>query len=110
MNALLENPGQLLLPAVMVLLLVVMFRNGRKRQRAAVEMRNSVVPGVEVLLQGGIFGTVAEVHDDDQRIVLEISPGAHMTVHRQAVVSVVPKAEPDEAEQPDTDRDTPSNP
>ena len=42
----------------------------------------------------GLFGTVVGIDTDDNKVILEISPGTTATVHAQAIAKVVPVAEP----------------
>ena len=55
------------------------------------EKATKTVPGVKVLLQGGIFGTiVAYDHEDlDSPALVEIAPGTVIEVHSQAILRIV---------------------
>nr|WP_167150277.1 preprotein translocase subunit YajC [Lysinibacter cavernae] len=75
--------------AVLGLLVIFMFRNGRKRQAAMAELQNNVVPGAEVMLQGGIYGHIKSIDDEENRVRVETSPGVILTVHRNAIMNVV---------------------
>ncbi len=83
-----ENLGAFL-PLVLIVLLfwVLVIRPARKRQQELSATQSSVAPGTEVMLGSGIYGTVVAVADDT--VDLEISPGTHVKVARQAVVRVV---------------------
>ena len=76
-------------------LLVFMFWSSRRRmQRQKAEQEEKArqtIPGAEVLLQGGVYGTIVEFDPDnlDQPAVVEISPGVEIRVHSQAVLRVV---------------------
>jgi preprotein translocase subunit YajC len=110
---------------VMVLLLVVlvffMFRNKRKRDRTQAELATKMVPGVEVMLTFGLYGTVVSIDDetnvaevevmltfglygtvvsiDDETNVaeVEVSPGTIVKVHRQTLGRVVEPVVVDDA-------------
>jgi preprotein translocase subunit YajC len=76
---------------------VLFMRRGRARQRAVVETRNNVAPGVEVVTTAGLIATV--VDSDDETVTLEIAPGVQSRFVRQAIARVVvppsPEAPPD---------------
>ena len=48
---------------------------------------NAISPGSRVMLGSGLFGTVVSV--GPRQVVLEISPGAEVTVLKQAISKVV---------------------
>lgn len=115
------NYGLIILLAI---LLVFMFWSSRRRsqkQKAEQEAKaRQTVPGSEVLLQGGLYGTIVSYDPDnlDQPAVVEIAPGVDIKVHSQAILRVVtPSAEPsafdDEAQSatdPDSDPDAGTKP
>jgi preprotein translocase subunit YajC len=81
----------------------LIIRPQRKRQQAMQKTMSELEPGTRVMLSSGLFGTVVSV--GDKQIVLEISPGAQLTVLKQAVGRVVTEADED-LEEPD-DEDEP---
>ena len=91
---------------LLAVLVVFMFVNGRKRQKQMKaeqeEKATKTVPGVKVLLQGGLYGTiVAYDHDDlDSPALVEIAPGTVIEVHSQAILRIV---EPKDAVVEDAD-------
>ena len=80
-------------------LLVFMFYSSRRRmqkQKAELEKKSrETVPGAEVLLQGGLYGTVVEYDgvDLDKPALVEIAPGVVIKVHSQAVLRIVDPAQ-----------------
>lgn len=86
---------EILLFGLLAVLVVFMFINGRKRQKQMKaeqeEKAAKTVPGVKVLLQGGIYGTiVAYDHEDlDSPALVEIAPGTVIEVHSQAILRIV---------------------
>jgi preprotein translocase subunit YajC len=86
---------------LLVILLVFMFWSSRRRmakQKAEQEAKaRQTVPGAEVLLQGGLYGTIVSYDPDnlDQPAVVEIAPGVDIKVHSQAILRVItPTDEP----------------
>ncbi|OZD48505.1 preprotein translocase subunit YajC [Rhodococcus sp. 06-1477-1B] len=76
-------------------LLVFMFLSSRRRmkkQKAELEQKaRETVPGAEVLLQGGLYGTIVEYdgEDLDKPAHVEIAPGVVIKVHSQAILRIV---------------------
>ena len=88
------------LPLILIVLAFwfLVIRPSRKRSADMNRLQSGVTVGTEVMLGSGIFGTVAEV--GDQEVRLEIAPGTVIKVSRKAVVRVVePGDEPPEAEE-----------
>jgi preprotein translocase subunit YajC len=87
-----SNYGLIIL---LVVLLGFMFWSSRRRmqkQKAEQEAKaRQTVPGAEVLLQGGLYGTIVSYDPDnlDQPATVEIAPGVEIKVHSQAILRVV---------------------
>lgn len=90
----------LFLFAMFALLIIMMVRKQKKTKAAAAEQRSKLAPGVEMMTNFGLFGTVLSIDEDENKIVLEISPGTTATVHRQTVAKIIEPAQ-DEAVVPD---------
>ena len=79
-------------------LLVFMFLSSRRRmkkQKAELEQKaRETVPGAEVLLQGGLYGTIVEYdgEDLDKPAHVEVAPGVVIKVHSQAILRIVDSA------------------
>jgi preprotein translocase subunit YajC len=89
---------------IFIALLVVAFyflilRPQRKRQQAMQQTMNAINPGSRVMLGSGLFGTVVSV--GPRQIVLEVSPGAEVTVLKQAISKVVTDADEDRFDEQD---------
>ena len=89
---------------IFIALLVAAFyflilRPQRKRQQALQHTMNALSPGSRVMLGSGLFGTVVSV--GPRQVVLEISPGAELTVLKQAISKVVTEDDEDSLEEED---------
>lgn len=88
-----DAPGfdifSLLLPLALAFLIFTMFRRQRKTQQQVKEMRTQMEPGTEVMTQFGLFGTIVSIDQENNKAVLELSPGNFATVHTQALSKVV---------------------
>ncbi|EMY35740.1 preprotein translocase subunit YajC [Arthrobacter crystallopoietes BAB-32] len=75
------------------LLIFMMFRKQKKvrtqMEEKAQSMKERMHPGTQVMTQFGLFGTVASVDRDENKVVLELSPGNTATVHLQAVSEII---------------------
>jgi preprotein translocase subunit YajC len=91
-----SNYGLIIL---LVVLLVFMFWSSRRRmQKQKLEQAakaRQTIPGAEVLLQGGLYGTIIEFDPDnlDRPAIVEIAPGVDIKVHSQSILRVVDPAE-----------------
>ncbi|MBD8043534.1 preprotein translocase subunit YajC [Arthrobacter sp. Sa2BUA2] len=92
--------SNLLLPILLALFIFMMFRKQKKTQKTVQEQRTQMVPGTEVMTQFGLFGTIVSVDQEENKAVLELSPGNTATIHLQALTKVV-TATPAEAEAPE---------
>ncbi|MCC3279132.1 preprotein translocase subunit YajC [Arthrobacter sp. zg-Y40] len=91
------NPTDLLLPLLLVVFVIMMFRKQKKTTQSVAQQRSQMVPGTEVMTQFGLFGRIVSVDQEENKAVLELSPGNTATVHLQALTKVVtvPAAEED---------------
>ncbi|GAA4155465.1 hypothetical protein GCM10022286_04450 [Gryllotalpicola daejeonensis] len=87
-------------PTLLIVMVVIIgffffwsWRGNRKRQAAEAEKSAQLVKGVEVMTNAGIFGTVESVDLENNKVVLETSPGNFLTVHRQAISRIETPAE-----------------
>ena len=75
--------------AVLVVLVLFMFRNGRKRQRDQQALAESLKPGAEIMTTFGVYGTIESIDEAENKLVLRTGPTSELTIHRQAVGRVV---------------------
>jgi preprotein translocase subunit YajC len=77
----------------------LILRPQRKRQQAMQQTMSALSPGSRVMLGSGVFGTVISV--GQRQVVLEISPGAELTVLKQAITKVVTEDDEDNLDEQD---------
>jgi preprotein translocase subunit YajC len=75
----------------------LILRPQRKRQQALQQTMGALSPGSRVMLGSGVFGTVVSV--GPRQVVLEISPGAELTVLKQAITKIVTEDDEDVLEE-----------
>lgn len=83
------------LGAVLVVFIFLSWRNSKKRQKEQAELKDKMVPGVEIMTSTGIYGTLISVDDDKNEAVIETAPGQTLRIHKQTLLKVV---EPEVAE------------
>ncbi|KQO06572.1 hypothetical protein ASF06_16110 [Agreia sp. Leaf244] len=88
--------------AVLAILVFFMFRNSRKRQREAAELQQKVQVGADVMTNFGVFGTILDIDDENNKVQLETTPGTVLTVHRQVVTRVIDDHDTDNHDSDDT--------
>jgi preprotein translocase subunit YajC len=93
---------------VLIALMVVAFyfliiRPNKKRQLAQQATMSSLTIGTRVLTTSGVFGNIVEI--GAKQAVLEISPGAHLTVLKQAIARAVRDGDEDTEWESDEDDD-----
>lgn len=92
------DPFTLILLALFGFLIFTMFRRQKKAKRVALEQKSQIAPGVEVMTQFGLFGTVVSMDTEENKVVLEIAPGSHATVHLQTITKIItPETVPEES-------------
>lgn len=82
----------IILIPLFALLVWMMLRPQMLRRRHIQQIQAALEPGTEVILGGGVFGTVKAVNDE--KIDLEVAPGVTLKVHRDGVAAVVKPEEP----------------
>ncbi|MHC5700234.1 preprotein translocase subunit YajC [Streptomyces tirandamycinicus] len=81
-----------LLPFIVLIgAMFLMTRSAKKKQQAAVNMRNQMQPGTGVRTIGGLYATVKEVNDDT--VLLEAAPGVHLVFAKNAIGAVLEDSE-----------------
>jgi preprotein translocase subunit YajC len=83
------DPITIVMFAVLALLIFFMFRNSRKRQRDLASMADRTKPGAKVMTNFGLFGTIVEIDEEENKIKLEAGPGVVLTVHRQTIAKII---------------------
>ena len=82
--------GSSLIGLALPILLIVGFyflliRPQRNRQRQQQALVASLEVGDEVMTNGGIFGTIIDIDDDEGIVTVEIAPGTRIRMLRQGI-------------------------
>ncbi|MGV8913475.1 MAG: preprotein translocase subunit YajC [Rhodoglobus sp.] len=87
------DPLSIAMLAILGVLIFFMFRNSRKRKAQMAELRDQMVPGVEVMTNFGLFGTLVTNDTVANSAEIEISKGVIVKVHSQTLAKVVVEEE-----------------
>ena len=101
-----SSPLGLIVPIVLMIgvFYFLLIRPQQKRMRAQKEMLGEVGVNDEILTIGGIYGTVRQIDEDADEMILEIAPGTTIRITRAAIARRV--TEDEEAWDEDEDDDT----
>ena len=86
-----QGPGGLISFVPMILIFVVMFyfmfRTQKKQQQKRQQMIDSIVKGADVIVSGGIYGTIVEVKD--KTFVVKIADKVNVEITKAGVNGIL---------------------
>jgi preprotein translocase subunit YajC len=80
------DPTLILIAVVLVAFVIFQFRSSRKKAKDAAERSKLIVPGVEIMTNYGLFGTITELDEENNFAFIEISPGNVVKIHRSTIL------------------------
>jgi preprotein translocase subunit YajC len=86
------DPMNIVLFAMLGIFIFMMFRRNKKTKDQQATLQSQFAPGVDVMTSFGLFGRIVSMDDEENKVVLELSPGNLATVHRQAVTKIIEPA------------------
>jgi preprotein translocase subunit YajC len=89
----------ILLAVVLIAFVFFQFRSSRRRQKEAAERIASLQPGVEVMTNFGLYGTLVSVDEEDNVALVEIAPKTIVKLHRQVLLKAVEPVVPEEVDE-----------
>lgn len=87
----------ILIAVALAVFVFFQFRSSKRRQKEAAERLASLLPGVEVMTNFGLYGTLVSVDEEENVALVEIAPKTIVKVHRQVILKAVEPVVPDEA-------------
>lgn len=75
----------IMLGLIIVIMWFFIFRPQQKKQKVIQKFRNSIEKGQSVVTAGGIYGTVKDVIEEDNALLIEVSKGVCIKVDRNSV-------------------------
>ena len=97
------NPIFLFLILAFAGLMIMSTRSSKKKQQAAIEMRNKMEPGVGVRTIGGMYALVKSV--TEEAVELEVAPGVYALYAKNAIAVVMDGVEYNRIVHGDEDED-----
>jgi preprotein translocase subunit YajC len=83
-------PTEFILIAVaLAVFIFFQFRSSRKRAKQAEERQATIVPGVEIMTNYGLYGTLIDLDEDTNIALIETTPGTVLKIHRQTILKAV---------------------
>ena len=76
-----------------VLLIGFMIFSSRRNRKRQADLRSTIVPGVEVMTNFGMFGKLLSIDEATNVAEIETTPGTIVRVHRQTLSKVVTSEE-----------------
>lgn len=96
-----------LIAVALAVFIFFQFRSSRKRAKQTAERQETIVPGVEVMTNYGLYGTLIDLDEDTNIALIETTPGTVLRIHRQTILKAVEDETPAEVENL-ADDDTPA--
>ena len=84
-----EDIFQYVLLGLLAFGIFFLFRSSRKNKQRQEELKAQIFPGVEVMTNFGLFGTLLSVDEFSNVAEIETSPGIVVRIHRQTIAKVV---------------------
>jgi preprotein translocase subunit YajC len=83
------DSSTLLIGVVAVLLIGFMIFSSRRNRKRQADLRSTIVPGVEIMTNFGLFGKLLSIDEATNVAEVETTPGTIIRVHRQTLSKVV---------------------
>jgi preprotein translocase subunit YajC len=94
-----NNYTLILVAIALAVFVFFQFRTSRKRAKDTAERQKAIVPGVEVMTNYGLFGTIKSIDDENNFAFLEVSPGNIVKIHKSTILKAADDAVAPESEQ-----------
>ncbi|NDL56005.1 preprotein translocase subunit YajC [Phytoactinopolyspora mesophila] len=92
----------LLLPILLIAVFYFLLIRPQQRQRRQMQhMQQTLSVGSEVMTGAGLLGTVVEIDEDKDQVVLEVAPGVTNRYVRRAIVNILDSPESEIADTPE---------
>lgn len=83
-------PTEFILIAVAIAVFIFFqFRSSRKRAKQTAERQSTIVPGVEIMTNYGLYGKLIDLDEDTNIALIETTPGTILKIHRQTILKAV---------------------
>jgi len=82
------DPTLILLVVALGAFIIFQVFQGRKRRRETEDRVSKFVPGVEIMTNYGLYGTILSIDEDTNVALVETTPGTVLKIHRQTILKV----------------------
>ncbi len=102
-----SNPLALFLPLVLMggVFYFLLIRPQQRRVRAQQALVNAIEVGDEVMTNGGIFGSVIAIDDDEGIVTVEIAPGTQVRMVKSGIARRLTEDEDDYADEDESEEE-----
>ena len=83
------DPTLILIAVALAVFVFFQFRSSRKRAKETAARQASIEPGVEIMTNYGLYGTILSIDDDTNMALIETTPGTVLKIHRQTILKAV---------------------
>ena len=101
------DPTLILIAVALAVFVFFQFRSSRKRAKETAARQAAIEPGVEVMTNYGLYGTILSIDEDTNMALIETTPGTVLKIHRQTILKAVEDETPAVSE---TEGDTVTEP
>jgi preprotein translocase subunit YajC len=84
-----DNISLILIAVALAIFVFFQFRTSRKRAKETAARQAAIGPGVEIMTNYGLYGTVISIDEDSNIALIETTPGTVLKIHRQTILKVV---------------------
>ena len=89
------DPTLILIAVALAVFVFFQFRSSRKRTKETAARQAAIAPGVEIMTNYGLYGTVLSIDEDTNMALIETTPGTVLKIHRQTILKAVEEETPD---------------
>lgn len=86
----------ILIAVVLAVFVFFQYRSSKKRRRDADERVATLLPGVEVMTNFGLYGKLVSIDEEENMAYVEIAPKTVIKIHRQVLLKAVDPVVPEE--------------
>lgn len=83
------DPTLILIAVALAVFVFFQFRTSRKRAKETAARQAAIEPGVEIMTNYGLYGTILSIDEDSNMALIESTPGTVLKIHRQTILKVV---------------------
>ena len=85
----LMDPTLILIAVALAVFVFFQFRSSRKRAKETAARQAAIEPGVEIMTNYGLYGTILSIDEDTNMALIETTPGTVLKIHRQTILKAV---------------------